>query len=58
MKRSDGNGVGSSRLIRTPAEERRTAAYAARPRETLIELMTRDLEAWRLAKGVIAKVRR
>ena len=25
------------------------------PPETLIELLTRDLEAWRLAKGVIEK---
>jgi hypothetical protein len=27
------------------------------PRETLIEKLTRDLEAWRLAKGVIAKAK-
>ena len=27
------------------------------PRETLFEKLTRDLEAWRLAKGVIAKAK-
>ena len=55
MAKDDAGSGG--RLVRTPAADRRTAAYATRPRETLIELMTRDLEAWRMAKGVIAKVR-
>jgi len=29
-----------------------------RPPESLIEKLTRDLEAWRLAKGVIARAKR
>jgi len=37
-----------SRLPRCPRNE-------PQPQETLIELLTRDLEAWRLAKGVITK---
>ena len=57
MKRSDYDRAQGGRLIRTPAADRTTAAYADRPRATLIELLTRDLEAWRMAKGVIAKVR-
>jgi hypothetical protein len=28
------------------------------PRETLFEKLTRDLEAWRLARGVIAQAKR
>ena len=32
-----------------------TRSPEPQPGETLIELLTRDLEAWRLAKGVIAK---
>ena len=32
-------------------------AKGDRPPQTLIELLTRDLEAWRLAKGVITKAR-
>ena len=28
------------------------------PRETLFEKLTRDLEAWRLTKGVIAQAKR
>ena len=40
----------ASRRLATNAHERRN-----RPPETLIELLTRDLEAWRLAKGVITK---
>jgi hypothetical protein len=35
----------------------RTVEYV-HPRETLIEKLTRDLEAWRLAKGVIARASR
>jgi hypothetical protein len=33
------------------------AVHCVHPRETLIEKLTRDLEAWRLTKGVIAKAR-
>jgi hypothetical protein len=33
------------------------AVHCVHPRETLIEKLTRDLEAWRLAKGVIARAR-
>ena len=33
------------------------AVHAVHPRETLFEKLTRDLEAWRLAKGVIAKAK-
>jgi len=28
------------------------------PQETIIEKLTRDLEAWRLARGVIAQAKR
>ena len=33
------------------------SVHYVHPRETLIEKLTRDLEAWRLAKGVIAKAK-
>ena len=38
-----------SRIPRRPRAERQP--------ESMIELLTRDLEAWRLAKGVITKAR-
>jgi hypothetical protein len=33
------------------------SVHCVHPRETLIEKLTRDLEAWRLAKGVIARAK-
>ena len=33
------------------------SVHAIHPRETLFEKLTRDLEAWRLTKGVIAKAK-
>ena len=33
------------------------AVHCEHPRETVIEKLTRDLEAWRLTKGVIAKAK-
>jgi hypothetical protein len=33
------------------------APYHAMPEESLFDLMTRDLHAWRLAKGVIEKAK-
>ena len=33
------------------------AVHCEHPRETIIEKLTRDLEAWRLTKGVIAKAK-
>ena len=33
------------------------SVHYVHPRETLVEKLTRDLEAWRLARGVIAKAR-
>ena len=49
-----------------PKPPRRTRDFIAnvpmppqlRPPESLIEKLTRDLEAWRLAKGVIARAKR
>jgi hypothetical protein len=34
---------------------RMRSVHYVHPRETVIEKLTRDLEAWRLTKGVIAK---
>jgi hypothetical protein len=33
------------------------SVHCIHPRETLFEKLTRDLEAWRLTKGVIAKAK-
>ena len=43
------------RRPRLPAGTPNTRARDPQPGESLIELLTRDLEAWRLAKGVIEK---
>lgn len=58
MKRSYRDGpLGDLPKSRPHTQGPGARAKDARQPESLIELLTRDLEAWRLARGVITKAK-